>query len=370
LSEAEIYLGLMSGTSVDGIDAAIVRFTNSTSCEVLFACTYPMDSVVSKQVLRVSQADAQISLNDFAALDTALGQCFADAALRCIKDSSIDAKRIRAIGSHGQTLRHQPYGQYPFSLQAGDANVIAERTGLCTVADFRRRDVAAGGQGAPLVPAFHAALFSRETESRAILNIGGIANLTLLSPQKAVRGFDTGPGNGLMDAWCLLHRQQRFDANGDWAASGKVDNALLNKLLDDEWLKLPPPKSTGRDQYHLQWLQQQLASMRIEPVDVQATLCAFTAHSIVNALQASQPDTARVIVCGGGVRNLELMRTLRALLPNAETQGSAAHGIDPDFVEAAAFAWLAQQTLHSRTGNLAEVTGAKGLRVLGAVYSA
>jgi anhydro-N-acetylmuramic acid kinase len=353
LSEAEIYLGLISGTSVDGVDAALVRFNQGDPCEVLFARTYPMESSISHEVLRVSQADAQISLNDFAALDTALGECFAGAALQCIKDSDIDAKTIRAIGSHGQTLRHQPFGTHPFSLQAGDPNIIAERTGICTVADFRRRDVAAGGQGAPLVPAFHAAVFSHGTESRAILNIGGIANLTLLTPNEPVRGFDTGP-----------------DANGDWAASGRVNDALLEKLLSDSWLSLPPPKSTGRDQYHLQWLDAQLQGMAISATDVQATLCAFTAHSIVNALQENQLNTQRVIACGGGVRNAELMRQLRGLMPKTILDDSTAHGVHADFVEAAAFAWLAQQTLSNQPGNLPEVTGAKGLRVLGAVYSA
>lgn len=373
MNPAARYLGLISGTSVDGIDAALVHFDDADGtlhCVVEAACTYPLEDTLRAEILRVSQADARIALDDFGALDTAIGIAFAEAADRLLRDADIDASQVAAIGSHGQTLRHRPHGVRPFTMQIGDPNTIAERTGITTVADFRRRDVAAGGQGAPLVPAFHAALFHSHEEDRAVLNLGGIANLTLLPKHGEVRGFDTGPANGLMDAWCLRHRGVAFDDDGEWAASGNVQSTLLEKLLQDPWLRLPPPKSTGRDQYHLDWLDAQLSGLDAAAVDVQATLCAFSARSIAEALQATQSSTERVIVCGGGVRNGRLMRMISLALPGKLFAASDVHGLDSDFVEAAAFAWLARETLHQRPGNLAAVTGARGPRVLGAVFPA
>jgi anhydro-N-acetylmuramic acid kinase len=323
-----------------------------------------MPEALRAEVLRLSQATTLLSLDDIGRLDARLGDAFAAAAQQLIDESGVAPAHIRGIGSHGQTLRHAPGGEAPFTLQLGDANRIAERTGITTVADFRRRDVAAGGQGAPLVPAFHAAVLANPEECRAVLNIGGIANLTLLSPDMPVRGFDTGPGNGLMDAWCLRHCGEAFD-------SGEVHSPLLARLQDDPWLQLPPPKSTGRDQYHLDWLDEILALLpALAAADVQASLAAFSAESIAAALRREQSDCRRLLVCGGGLHNRELMRRLADALPEVVIESTAGYGVDPDFLEAMAFAWLARETLAGRPGNLAEVTGARGPRVLGAIHPA
>lgn len=371
---SDLFLGLISGTSADGIDAALLEFESTDRAHALRAAlhlghTYPYPEPLRAQVLALSQHDAPpLSLDAIGALDTQLGQVFADAANALIDESGVDRNRIRAIGSHGQTLRHRPSGAFPFSLQLGDANVIAERTGITTVDDFRRRDIAAGGQGAPLLPIFHAAILRDTNEARAVLNLGGIGNLTLLPVNGPVRGFDTGPANGLMDAWCARHLGTAFDDGGAFAMSGRVDEILLARLLTDPYFALLAPKSTGRDHFHLGWLDAQLHGALSAPEDVQATLCELTAVSIAGALLSAQPDTKRVLVCGGGVHNPVLLARLTARLPNIAIESTAAHGVDPDFVEAMAFAWLARETLAGRPGNLPEVTGARGLRVLGAIH--
>ncbi|HMM25141.1 MAG TPA: anhydro-N-acetylmuramic acid kinase, partial [Pseudoxanthomonas mexicana] len=266
--------------------------------------------------------------------------------------------------------RHRPQADPPFTWQLGDGNVIAERSGIDTVADFRRRDVAAGGQGAPLMPAFHAALLGSPQEDRAVLNLGGIANFTLLPVGGEVRGFDTGPANALMDAWCERHTGRAYDADGAFAASGQVDAALLARLLAEPWFALPPPKSTGREHFHLEWLQARMGETALSPADVQATLLDLTARTVADALQMTQPDTRRVLVCGGGVRNAALMARLAAYLPQAIVESTAMHGLEPDYVEAMGFAWLARETLAGRPGNLPAVTGASGRRILGTVFPA
>lgn len=362
-----LFIGLISGTSVDGVDAALVRF--APRLEVLHARTYPYDDALAADVLRLSQADASLHLDEMGRLDTRLGEALARSALLLLDEAGVAAADIAAIGSHGQTLRHGPTGPHPFTLQLGDANVIAERTGACTVADFRRRDVAAGGQGAPLVPAFHAAMFGGSGEDRAVLNLGGIANLTLLPADGVVRGFDTGPGNGLMDAWVLQHRGQRYDRGGAFAAQGEVDSSLLQALLAEPWLALPPPKSTGRDLFHVEWLQARLGDTPRRPEDVQATLCRFTARTVMDALRASLPGCRRLLVCGGGVHNASLQAALAGEWPGLAIESTASQGLDPDFVEALAFAWLARETLAGRPGNLPAVTGAKGPRVLGSIFA-
>jgi len=362
-----LFIGLISGTSADGIDAALVDLAGGAP-RLLRARTYPLPETLRELVLRVSQADARVDLDELGELDTRLGQAFAAAAGALLREAGVEAAQVRAIGSHGQTLRHRPQGEAPFTLQLGDANLIAEATGIDTVADFRRRDVAAGGQGAPLVPAFHAATLADAVEDRAVLNIGGIANLTLLPVDGPVRGFDTGPGNGLMDAWCLRHRGQPFDRAGAFAATGRSEDLLLARMLAEPWLSLPPPKSTGRDLFHLDWLQKRIGAAAITPADVQATLARFTARTIADALRAELPTCARVLVCGGGVHNPVLLRELAALLPGVVVESTAEQGLDPDFVEAMAFAWLAREFLARRAGNLAAVTGARGPRVLGALY--
>ncbi len=364
--DSGLFIGLMSGTSLDGVDAVVLRFEPTTKVE--FARTYDLPEALVKKLLALSQTDVSIHLDDVGRLDSELGQCFANIVSQCLQDAGIHADAITAIGSHGQTLRHAPHGEHPFTMQLGDANIIAEQCGIDTVADFRRRDVAAGGQGAPLVPAFHAAVFSDPDEERAILNIGGIANLTLLHRDGRVRGFDTGPGNGMMDAWCRRQLGKNYDANGEFAAAGKVNAELLERCISDSWFNKPPPKSTGRDQFNLDWLQTKMQGMNLPPADVMATLAALTAGTIAIALKAEMPACRRVLVCGGGSHNPVLMQHLRELLATVHIETTAEHGLHPDYVEAAAFAWLARETLAKRPGNLPAVTGAKGLRVLGVVY--
>lgn len=376
--EDGLYLGLISGTSADGIDVAAVDLRGAR-VELVAGRTYPWNEDLCAQILRVSQHEPLLSLDAFGELDTAVADAFAGAALQLIEDFALDRAAVRAIGSHGQTLRHRPSGPRPFTLQIGDPSRIAERTGCSVVADFRRRDVAAGGQGAPLVPAFHRAVFSAEGEARAVLNVGGIANLSLLggSAHSALQGaaapvlgFDCGPGNGLMDAWCLRHRGRPFDAGGAFAAEGEVHAELLRRLLADPYLAAAPPKSSGRDRYHLAWLAAQMDGLSLPPASVQATLLEFTAASIAQAIERWQPQCRRVLVCGGGVHNPRLLARLAALLPARTVESTAAHGVDPDFVEAMTFAWLARETLAGRPGNLCEATGAAGPRVLGGVWHA
>ena len=361
------YLGLISGTSADGIDVALVRF--EPHLELTFGHTYAWDPALRARLIALGQEGAALSLDDIGELDTRIGRAFAAATQRALHDAGFDTAQVVAIGSHGQTLRHRPTGNAPFTLQLGDPNLIAEVCGSPVVADFRRRDVAAGGQGAPLMPAFHAAMLRAAREDRAVLNLGGIGNLTLLPADASapVEGFDTGPANGLMDAWCLRHVGAPFDRDGAFARSGRVDETLLRRLLDEPWFALPPPKSTGRDQFHLRWLE---ARLRAESsADVQATLLALTTRTVVDALHRTLPGARRLIVCGGGVHNGAQMQSLSAALPDVVVESSAAHGLDPDFVEAMGFAWLARERLAGRPGNLPTVTGARGARVLGAIYS-
>ncbi len=365
---SHLYLGLISGTSADGIDAALVDFADGQA-RLVFGRTYPWDPALRAQLVALGQQGASLSLDAIAELDVRVARAFAEAANLALADSGTDAAAVRAIGSHGQTLRHRPWGPYPFTLQLGDPSTLAERTSITVVADLRRRDIAAGGHGAPLLPGLHAALLRAPDEDRAVLNLGGIANLTLLPARGQVRGFDTGPANALMDAWCLRHLAEDFDRGGAFASRGQVDASLLARLLDDPWFTQPPPKSTGRDHFHLGWVEARLRGDEA-PADVQATLNALTARTVANALMATQPDTRRVIACGGGVHNPRLMAALAAALPDARVESTAAHGLDPDHVEAMGFAWLARQTLLGLPGNLSSVTGAAGPRVLGGIYPA
>jgi anhydro-N-acetylmuramic acid kinase len=367
-----LFLGLISGTSADGIDAALVEFPDPGSAHGLrlrAAHVHPWAPALRERLVALGQGGALSSLDELGHLDVQVARSFADAALALLERAGVAPAQVAAIGSHGQTVRHRPHGAAPFTLQIGDGNVIAERTGVATIADFRRRDVAAGGQGAPLVPAFHAALLHAADEDRAVLNLGGIGNYTLLPRDGEVRGFDTGPANALLDAWCLRHTGAAFDADGGFAARGQVDEALLARLLDEPWFALPPPKSTGREQFHLDWVQSKLRGDEA-PADVQATLLELSAATVADALRAQQPGTTRLIACGGGVRNPHLMSRIAARLPGATVESSAAHGLDPDFVEAMAFAWLARECLAGRPGNLPAVTGACGPRVLGVVHPA
>ena len=366
---SELYLGLMSGTSLDGIDAAVVDLSTRTP-QVLTAHTHPYDAEVRNELLALAQGGTPEEIELLGRLDRRLGELFAEAALDLLQQHGLASAAVCAIGSHGQTVRHRPAGPAPFTLQIADPNIIAERTGITTVADFRRRDMAAGGQGAPLVPAFHASCFRDVSEDRAVLNLGGMANLTLLpaDPQQPVRGFDTGPGNVLLDAWIAQQRGEICDRNGAWASSGHVHTPLLERLLQDEYFSAPPPKSTGREQFNLGWLEKRLADIGCTPQDVQATLVALTAESVAIGLRNTAPCTRRLLVCGGGVHNAALMTALGARMPELKVESTATHGLDPDWIEAAAFAWMARETLAGRPSNVPSVTGALGPRILGGIY--
>lgn len=365
-----LYLGLMSGTSADGIDAALVRFPDAGTprCQLVHAHTFDWSPPLADALIRLAQTQAPIDLDQIGQLDARVGQAFGIAARTLLAQAGVSAHRVAAIGSHGQTIRHRPGADPAFTWQIGDANRIAEITGITTVADFRRRDIAAGGQGAPLMPAFHVAMLGTAGEDRAVLNLGGIANLTLIPATGLVLGFDTGPANALMDAWCRQQRGLAFDANGDWAASGQVHPTLLQRLHADPWFALPPPKSTGREYFHLAWVADALDGLTLSDADVQATLLELTALTVSEALLTHQPGTRRLIVCGGGLRNGRLIARLRMRLPDVVVESSAVWGLDPDYLEAMGFAWLARQTLAGLPGNRVDVTGARGPRVLGAIH--
>jgi anhydro-N-acetylmuramic acid kinase len=361
-----LYVGAISGTSVDGLDLALLEVDEVPRLHG--ARTFDLPRALRGTLLSLGQPGND-DIDTLGRADRALGSFIGDAVNDFLNEQGIAAGKVTAIGSHGQTVRHRPEGDQPFTLQIGDPNRIAERTGITTVADFRRRDMAAGGQGAPLVPPFHAALFRSPDEDRAVLNIGGIANLTLLPADSArpISGFDTGPGNGLMDEWIQQTRQEPLDQQGAWAASGQVNGTLLTRLLADDYLQRSPPKSTGREHYNLRWLAGLNSELPAHAADTQATLCAFTAESVARALHRWAPETRRVLVCGGGRLNSTLMQALseRANLPVTTTD---AEGFDGDSIEAAAFAWLAHQTTSGLPGNEPSVSGASGYRVLGAVY--
>ncbi|MDY1035034.1 anhydro-N-acetylmuramic acid kinase [Stenotrophomonas sp. CFBP8980] len=363
-----LYLGLMSGTSADGIDAALAQFPPEGGCRFVEGLTLPWDPLLRERLVALGQGGELASLDELGDVDARIGLAFAAAAVALLQHSGVEAAQVKAIGSHGQTVRHRPSASPAFTLQLGDANRIAERTGITTVADFRRRDVAAGGQGAPLMPAFHLAMLGTADEDRAVLNLGGIANLTLIPRVGTLLGFDTGPANALLDAWCERHTGHAYDADGAFAASGVVDEGLLARWRADPWFALPPPKSTGREQFHLAWVQQQIGDGQHVAADVQATLLELTAVTVADALLRDLPGAGRVLVCGGGVRNGHLMQRLAARLPGVVVESSARHGLDPDYLEALGFAWLAQRTLDGLAGNLPSVTGAAGPRVLGAIH--
>ncbi|WP_449426893.1 anhydro-N-acetylmuramic acid kinase [Rhodanobacter umsongensis] len=364
-----LYLGLISGTSADSIDAALVSFDAGVP-RLQAAHAHPWPTPLRERMLALAQDETPLDLDAFGRLDVEIGGHFADAALELLELSGTSAQEVRAIGSHGQTVRHRPSGEHPFTLQLGDPSVIAERSGIDVIADFRRADIAAGGQGAPLLPALHAMLLGRPGHARVVLNLGGIANITVLGADGSVYGFDTGPANGLLDAWCLRHRGEAFDRDGAFAASGRVDPGLLDALLADRYFTLAPPKSTGREHFHLGWLSAHRQLATANPADVQATLLELTARSIAMAIDQQAPGADEVLVCGGGVHNGALMQRLGELLAPRTLYSTARHGIDPDFLEATAFAWLARQRLLGLPGNLPAVTGARGARVLGAIYSA
>ena len=361
---AAIYIGLMSGTSLDGVDAVLADL--SGTMPVLLASAHvPFDPPLQRKLLALNSRGAD-EIERAARAGNELAQRYADAVSAVLEKSKTSASAVRAIGCHGQTVRHRPERGY--TTQIGNAARLAELTCIRVVADFRSRDVAAGGQGAPLAPAFHAAVFARAGEDRVVLNLGGIANLSFLPRQGAVTGFDSGPGNCLLDLWAARHLGRAHDEGGAWAAAGAVVPALLERMLREPYFASPPPKSTGRDLFNADWLQGMLRGGE-DAQSVQATLLELTARSVADAVSRHCRRAQRIIVCGGGAKNTALMRRLEELSAPAGLEASNRHGIDPQLVEATAFAWLAQRALEGLPGNLPSVTGAGGPRVLGAVYS-
>lgn len=353
----------MSGTSLDGIDAVLVDFSENQP-RTLSSCWLPYSAPVRLQALRL-QATQNNEIHAAAVFANELATCYAEAVRQLLAKANTKPTEVAAIGCHGQTIRHQPAAGY--SLQLNNPALLAELSGITVVADFRSRDIAAGGQGAPLVPAFHAAVFSDPEQQRIILNVGGIANLTDLHPGQPVGGFDCGPGNLLMDAWIERHQGLRYDDSGNWAAQGQVLPKLLQRLIDDPFFDSNPPKSCGRDEFNISWLDRQLAGDE-RPEDVQATLLELTALSAAQAIRQWCGNPELLLVCGGGARNRTLMLRLQQHLTDCRVTSTDFLGQPPDWVEAVAFAWLAWRTLHGEPGNLPEVTGARGPRMLGAIY--
>jgi len=368
----ELYIGLMSGTSLDGIDAALVEFGDN-KFTLIATHHHAIPAELCKTLNKLALDESECSLDTLGEADAELGEIFAHAVNELLKQSNTQTSTIKAIGSHGQTIRHRPDAQHPFTLQIADANKIAHITGITTVADFRRRDMAANGEGAPLAPAFHNAIFRSSQENRAIVNIGGIANITFLpaDKNKTCQGFDTGPGNMLMDAWIQKHKNQNYDPQGQWAANHSADKKLIHHLMQDPFISQTPPKSTGREHYNLHWLNEQLSHFSDLSADIiQASLCEFTAQSIQLAVENYSEEINTLIVCGGGAHNTHLMHLLQQQLPGINIKNSDAYGLHPDWVEAVAFAWLAKQTLNNKPSNSPEVTGADEAVILGSIFPA
>ncbi len=366
------YIGLMSGTSLDGLDGVLVDLQGPAHAfhgRVQAHAHAPFDPGLRAELLALNTPGGEDELHRAAVASRQLAASCAGVVQRLLAAAG-DLTPVRAIGCHGQTVRHRPApADGGYTLQLNAAAELAERTGLDVVADFRSRDVAAGGQGAPLVPAFHRAAFARPGEALAVLNLGGIANVTLVQRDGRTSGHDTGPANVLIDLWCQRHTGAAHDDGGAWAASGRVDAALLRSLLAEPYFSQPAPKSTGRDLFHAAWLEAQLAPFPSRaPVDVQATLAELTAATVADAVQRGAPDAAALVICGGGARNADLLTRLARRLPGITVTTSDARGVPADQVEALAFAWLARACIERLAGNLPEVTGAAGPRVLGAIW--
>ncbi|QKJ87063.1 Anhydro-N-acetylmuramic acid kinase [Paramixta manurensis] len=362
------YIGVMSGTSLDGIDVVLAAIDENMVAQQASYC-HPIPPDIRRDILAICQGQA-LTLSQLGQLDTRLGKLFADAVLTLMKQQGLSAEEITAIGCHGQTVWHEPESEAPNTLQIGDNNQLVAATGVTVVGDFRRRDMALGGQGAPLVPAFHQALLMHPVERRMVLNIGGIANLSLLIPGMPVRGYDTGPGNMLMDAWIWRQRALPYDKDGEWAREGTVILPLLQQMLTDPWFARPAPKSTGREYFNLGWIEQQLSHFPgVAPQDVQATLAELTATTIAEQVLLSG-GCERLMVCGGGSRNPLVMARLAAQLAGTEVCSTDEAGLCGDDMEGLAFAWLAYRTLSGLAGNLPAVTGAREESVLGAIFPA
>lgn len=365
----ELYIGIMSGTSMDGVDIVAVDFSNGKIQNLR------MHSQLFPGKLKTDLNDLlneyQINIQKIGEIDHQLALCYADAVAKLLAQSGFCADDIMAIGCHGQTVFHSPSTTFSFTMQLGDGNVLAAKTGIRTVVDFRRMDMAFGGQGAPLVPAFHQAFFNSDHENRAILNLGGIANITVLADDEdKVLGFDTGPANCLMDAWIQHIKGEKFDKGGKWASSGKVIPALLTEMLQDAYFALPAPKSTGRELFNLKWLKNHLKKLKeFTNEDIQATLVELTAASVANSVKKHAPHTNAMYVCGGGAFNKYLLKKLAWHLPNVRISDTEELGIPPQQVEAVAFAWLAMRRIKNLPGNLPSVTGAGKKVLLGTIYN-
>ncbi len=360
------YIGLMSGTSVDGIDAVLCDIQND-SIKLIDSLCFPIPLSQQEKIHAISNSQYHgdaIEMMGF--LDVELGQTFSQAVDALLDKAQFSDLNISAIGSHGQTIRHIPNHQQAFSLQLADANIIAANTGITTVADFRRRDMAFGGQGAPLIPAFHQSIFASNESERIIVNLGGIANLTVLVNEKDTIGYDTGPANTLMDQWIKKHQDKSFDLDGQWAKSGQLNNALLNAMLADPYFSQESPKSTGREYFNLAWLEK-FDINTLDPEDVQRTLLELTAHTLSDAID-NHLDKGEIFLCGGGAHNDFLVERIKVLTPSFDIDSTFRLGVDPDWVEAMGFAWLAYRTLNRQAGNLPSVTGATEATVLGAIY--
>lgn len=351
----------MSGTSLDGVDVALVTLAEN-DIQIIGSHFYPYSDTLRSKI-------KTLQTKHIPSLNTELGVLYADCINTSLKKLNLTASKIRGIGLHGQTIDHQPHAIFPYSLQVGDPNFVCFKTGITTVADFRTRDICAGGEGAPLVPAFHEKIFRHQNKNIMVLNLGGISNITYLPADKdiAVVGFDTGPANCLSDDWIENILGQKYDKGGAWAKSGTVSQNLLTALLQDTFFQTAPPKSTGREHFNLRWLNT-FHLDKLKPEDIQATLLELTVQSITKAIKTYPTD--EVLVCGGGIHNLQLITRLKEQLKPLNIQSTTSKGLDPDTVEAVAFAWLAKQTLNHKTGNLPSVTGASKKVVLGAIYTA
>nr|WP_279587477.1 anhydro-N-acetylmuramic acid kinase [Psychromonas sp. RZ22] len=364
---ATYYIGLMSGTSLDAIDVALCQRTgNNSRFTQVSGLAVELPAQLRTQLLTICN-DKQVTLQTLGEVDHQFALACAQAITTLLKNENIDSHEVCAIGSHGQTIFHSPDSEYAFTQQIGDGSLIAAKTQIPCVSDFRRMDMAYGGQGAPLVPAFHQALFAKEGTKRVILNIGGIANISILNGMDSALGYDTGPGNMLMDAWINLHYQKSFDMNAEFALTGNINNVLLTTLLSDPYFTLSAPKSTGREKFNLAWLQDQLIGSQLSIGDIQRTLLEFSAVTICDQIK-QHSNNGEVYVCGGGALNPLLMQRITALLPSHKVQTTNALAIDPMYVEAVAFAWLAEQRLLQKTISLKAVTGADRDAILGCIY--
>jgi anhydro-N-acetylmuramic acid kinase len=366
MSEQQLFIGLMSGTSLDGIDAALIKISGQ-HCELLDAISEPFEPELYQQLKQLcSPGDNEIE--QLGVADRQLACAYAQCCDTLLKRNQLNAQDITAIGCHGQTIRHRPDGATAFTLQIGDPNTLAYLSRITTVCDFRRKDIAAGGQGAPLAPLFHKALLGQQSNA-AVVNIGGMANISFFSKPDEISGYDSGPGNVLMDSWIEQQRQQRYDKNGDWAKSGRIDQGLLERLLRHPYFSMSAPKSTGRESFNLNWLEQQLSGHE-SPQDVQSTLLELTAISITRALEEACPTSSAVYICGGGAYNKQLMLRLEALLHPKIIASTENLGIAPEWLEAACFGWLAHQAINGIAQPTSSITGADRTQVLGGIYPA